>query len=556
MAEEKSIAKNISEIAGKMIKSILPSGKSENEDEASNKNDTNDRAVAVDNDNQAINPTNEPNDALKSNNVDAKRQSSSNKSSYQILQEIVNQSVIFKNKIKNLEKFFYEREQSLEDIEDQSFTKRIKNLLSKTRLVEEKETETKKSDKSGLLNFLGFVAFAFLPVIMKFLQSVTSFKDLFTDVAQKLAKFITDTVSSAFNIVLAALINKAREELEIQNVEAFVKNNLPKTISELILDKDGFIKGLAPTTPTPESTKLETPTGDAVPFPEQPSKPAAEKMPEIDSTLKRIGGAESAGSYNIAYGETAKTAGKSAREFSGGKELSEMSFEEVSKFQSSLPKAKTAIGKYQFIQPTLFGTAKAPGGLVKAAGLSMQDKFSPENQEKLAKALMAENDKVLQAKGIPLTDGNRYMAWYIGANATVAVNKAAAEGKDITVSQAVKAATNMDPTAGGKVNLELNKIKVADFEAHLENKMPGGSQRQLSEFVPPKQTKGALLEKESTTSAAEEEAAGRPAAPQVIVQPGKSGKESSDVAFNNKPQSNPIDTQGVQNLYLTRLAMA
>lgn len=191
-----------------------------------------------------------------------------------------------------------------------------------------------------------------------------------------------------------------------------------------------------------------------------------------------VGAAEAGGSYNVAFGDredpkTGKVRNimglKTAEEFSG-KKLSEMTLEEIKKFQEYRNKEKKntgAMGKYQFVGTTLFGTKDRPG-LVQRLGLPMDTKFSPQVQDQLNETLFQDNVKLLQRNGVPLTPGNLYMAHYIGAGGATAVYKSAQRGEDVTVAQALVNAKLPDPSVQNK---ELTQIKVKDFESILQSRL-------------------------------------------------------------------------------------
>jgi hypothetical protein len=196
------------------------------------------------------------------------------------------------------------------------------------------------------------------------------------------------------------------------------------------------------------------------------------------SLSQAVGAAEAGGSYDVAFGdrENPKTGKitnrlqlKTAEEFSG-KKLSDMTLEEVKKFQEYRNKTKSntgAVGKYQFIQSTLFGK-NGQGGLVQKLGLSMDTKFSPQVQDKLNETFFQDNMAILKSKGVPITPGNAYMAHYIGAGGAAVVYQAAQKGQDITVAQALVNAGLPDPSTQ---NEELKRIKVKDFEFVLQERL-------------------------------------------------------------------------------------
>lgn len=96
---------------------------------------------------------------------------------------------------------------------------------------------------------------------------------------------------------------------------------------------------------------------------------------DTDRLLNMIGKKESNNNYNaLVYGTNTPTSAN----------LTDMSLEEVMKYQSTMISrghASTAVGKYQFIRATLMEAAKN-------SGLSMNDKFSPENQDRMAMYLL------------------------------------------------------------------------------------------------------------------------------------------------------------------------
>ncbi len=67
--------------------------------------------------------------------------------------------------------------------------------------------------------------------------------------------------------------------------------------------------------------------------------------------------------------------------------LTEMTLSQVKELQEKM--SSSAIGKYQFLYSTLWGTETNPtGGLISRLGLSLTDTFNAETQDKLALALL------------------------------------------------------------------------------------------------------------------------------------------------------------------------
>jgi hypothetical protein len=200
----------------------------------------------------------------------------------------------------------------------------------------------------------------------------------------------------------------------------------------------------------------------------------------VSSLAQAIGGAEAGGSYNVAFGDvenpktgqvsnTLKTKLPTAEEFSG-KKLTEMTLAEVQKFQqmrNSKQKNTGAVGKYQFVGSTLFGSKDKPG-LVQRKGLSMDTKFTSDIQDQLNEMLYQDNVTALKSQGVPITNGNLYMAHYIGAGGTAAVYRAAQKGENVTVAKAITDAGLPDPSTQNK---ELTEIKVKDFENILQTRL-------------------------------------------------------------------------------------
>ena len=215
-----------------------------------------------------------------------------------------------------------------------------------------------------------------------------------------------------------------------------------------------------------------------------------------------VGAAEAGGSYNVAFGDredpkTGKVRNvmnlKTAEEFSG-KKLSEMTLQEIKDFQEYRNKTKKntgAVGKYQFVGNTLFGTKDRPG-LVQRLGLTMDTKFSPEVQDKLNETLFQDNVKLLQKRGVPLTPGNLYMAHYIGAGGAAVVYEAAQKGQNVTVAQALVNAKLPDPSVQNK---ELTQIRVKDFEGILQSRLEKKGYKATPEPVIP--TKGDEIDRAS-----------------------------------------------------------
>jgi len=230
--------------------------------------------------------------------------------------------------------------------------------------------------------------------------------------------------------------------------------------------------------------------------PSAPTTPSASKLPSAAGTIVKgvvgvglaavgasaIGGAESGGNYNITYGDRLDKNKNIVRgsnmspEQKFGKDLTELTLEEVDMLGKERNREKmntSAMGKYQFMNSTLFGYKDKGGvfrpGLVQRLNLDMKTtKFSPEIQEKLYAVFRQDNLNTLQKLGVPITPGYEYMAHYLGAGGAKAIYDR--RNTDMTVQKALVDAGLKDPV-NGKVNEELARLKAADFESILENRL-------------------------------------------------------------------------------------
>ena len=90
----------------------------------------------------------------------------------------------------------------------------------------------------------------------------------------------------------------------------------------------------------------------------------------------------------------------------------------------------TATGRYQFLRGTWDGLMKSNPEL----GLTADGRNDPQQQERAMRAFTAQNAEALRAKGIQPSDGNLYMAHFLGAGA--APNFISAVQQDPTVPAA------------------------------------------------------------------------------------------------------------------------
>jgi len=238
-----------------------------------------------------------------------------------------------------------------------------------------------------------------------------------------------------------------------------------------------------------EETKTETPTAERAPSTAPSTSSVTKKVitaavgtAAAVGMTSAIGGAESGGNYNITFGDSLDKKGNLVRgsnlspEQKYGKQLTDLTLEEVDalgKERNRNSKNTSAMGKYQFMNSTLFGQKDKKGvfhpGLVQQAGLDMKTtKFTPEIQDKLYNRLHQQDVSALKQKGVPVTPGYEYMAHYLGAGGAAAVYER--RNTNMTVEQALVAAGLPDPVSG-KTNAELATIKASEFEGILEKRL-------------------------------------------------------------------------------------
>jgi len=163
-----------------------------------------------------------------------------------------------------------------------------------------------------------------------------------------------------------------------------------------------------------------------------------------------------------------------------GKKLTDLTLEEVDmlgKERNKISPSTSAMGKYQFMNSTLFGQFKkdktgkdyfAPG-LVQQSKLDLKTtKFTPEVQEKFFNMLHEQDLATLRRLGVPTTPGYEYMAHYIGAGGAKAIYDR--KDSDMTVQQALLDAKLPNPVHG-ETNKELATIKASGFEGILAGRL-------------------------------------------------------------------------------------
>ena len=129
----------------------------------------------------------------------------------------------------------------------------------------------------------------------------------------------------------------------------------------------------------------------------------------VDSDYKGMIGAREGGAagYNAIYGY-GKEGGDQSIVNKYGKNLSELTIGQALAIGDSRMKDNAgALGKYQFMPNTL-------RGLLKPAGLSEKDMFSPENQDKLMDVFTKQNAAALEKSGVSPTVENLSLAHAVG----------------------------------------------------------------------------------------------------------------------------------------------
>ncbi len=485
-------------------------------------------------------------DAIREEKPDAIKQNIVNNvasaSNLDVLNRILLETSILRKTVKSIENFYYRQEQDVEakaiEQEIESKDDAIKVGKPRARKIDKVAEGEKRSSaiKKIATSFLG-VLLAFGPILIRkfkenqeLIKNIPSLlKEKFLSIGKALAEatdeYLIKPIKELFLVVIPELWNKLMTTAKtfiddiiaipirlFNSMNEYSKQLQIKALSSLYEVADslplglgtGVKKVIAPYLDTKKKElkqlreqnrpRREAPPSKQAPKSVAPSRPqAAAPVPSSapSSVSSAIGSAEAGGSYDVAFGDVVGRGGKmrnlkgvkTAEEFAN-KKLSEMTFEELLRFQNerdSKNKGTNAVGKYQFMKKTLFG-ANMKGGLVEQAGLTMNDKFSPENQEKLQQVFLGQNAKILSKSGVPTTPGYLYMAHYIGPYGAIAVFKASEKGEDVTVSQALVNKGYADPS---KHNPELAKIKVSQLEQILSDRMTkNGATENIVEAVP------------------------------------------------------------------------
>jgi hypothetical protein len=234
-----------------------------------------------------------------------------------------------------------------------------------------------------------------------------------------------------------------------------------------------------PTTTPPKAPPTATPTVSTSKVPT--AVKVGVGVAAAGTAATAIGGAESGGNYDITFGDRVDKSGKIVNqkgfetpESRYGTKLTNLTLaqvDELGKYRNSKSPNSSAMGKYQFMNSTLFGRTDKNGklipGLVQQLKLDMDTKFTPEVQDKLYKLLHDNDIATLKRLGVPITPGYEYMAHYIGAGGAAAVHSRI--NQNMTVAEAMADAKLTPP--GKENNPELYTIKTSEFEKVLESRL-------------------------------------------------------------------------------------
>lgn len=197
----------------------------------------------------------------------------------------------------------------------------------------------------------------------------------------------------------------------------------------------------------------------------------------VVAASQAIGGAESGNDYTVSYGDSIRSKKRKAQEMTG-KNITEMTLAELEEYQKKRGPKENAVGKYQMIQSTLFGTPGMPGtGLVNQMNLDKNKTlFDAKTQDLLYQKLYSGYEPGLRAMGAPITPGYLYMMHYLGPRATQVVFDASKDTPNLTIAEALMKAKEKYPKNNFDRIIEANKtdmttIKVSEFSATLQSRL-------------------------------------------------------------------------------------
>jgi murein DD-endopeptidase MepM/ murein hydrolase activator NlpD len=238
-------------------------------------------------------------------------------------------------------------------------------------------------------------------------------KKLARELAKNFEKEMFNEDKRRHEELISAVTGVKKEEEQ----KSIIQNRIKKSLSEVKeFFKEKFSKVSMPKIPLPSGTAAVAKTAVKV------AGGVAVASVGTD-VLAKIGGAESKGDYNVMNAVAGEYKNKTNEikvgnasytgEGSYSKNLTDMTIGEVIQLgndrQKKFGKGGAAAGKYQFIPTTLQDQAQQVFGKDWA-----NTKFSPENQDKLAKNLLEYEVKQLTSRGIEPSEAAIYMVHFLG----------------------------------------------------------------------------------------------------------------------------------------------
>ena len=285
-------------------------------------------------------------------------------------------------------------------------------------------------------------------------------KKLARELARNFEKEMFNEDKRRHEELISAITGVEKEEEQ----KSTIQNRIKKSISEV----KEFFKEKASAISVP---KIPLPSGTAA-----VAKTAVKVTGGVAAAavgtdvLAKIGGAESSGNYdvmNAVAGEyknktyDIKAGGVSYAGGTYGKSLTDMTIGEVLELandrKSKLGGGGAAAGKYQFMPATLKDQAQQVFGKEWAS-----TKFSPENQDKLAKNLLDYEVKQLKSRGIEPSEAAIYMVHFLG-------NGGAAK-MVLDESNNDKRMGDLFPRLNNSNNDTIAKMTVAQYKDSLDKK--------------------------------------------------------------------------------------
>ena len=238
-------------------------------------------------------------------------------------------------------------------------------------------------------------------------------KKLAKELARNFEKEMFNEDKRRHEELISAVTGIKKEEEQ----KSIIQNRIKKSLSEVKeFFKEKFSKVSMPKIPLPTGTAAVAKTAVKV----AGGVAAAAVGTDV---LAKIGGVESKGDYNVMNAVAGEYKNKTNEikvgnasytgEGSYSKNLTDMTIGEVIQLgndrQKQFGKGGAAAGKYQFMPTTLQDQAQKVFGKDWAS-----TKFSPENQDKLAKNLLEYEVKQLTSRGIEPSEAAIYMVHFLG----------------------------------------------------------------------------------------------------------------------------------------------